>query len=206
MNEQITSLIKELESEVSLISEGRIIDLSFFAEEINRLIKETGESNVTFVCTHNSRRSQLSEIWLRILAEYYGVKNLKTFSGGTESTAFNHRMVAALRRAGFDLVTKDESVKNPIYTLRDDTGDSPAMFSKKYDDPYNPRKDFIAVMVCSEADTACPFVPGAFSRIALPYVDPKKSDDTDMESVTYDNKVREIGRELIYVAKLISNI
>lgn len=206
MNEQIVLLIQILQKEKDLISEKRRGELTSVAKEIRRLRLCEGVSDVIFVCTHNSRRSQLAELWLRTLGQYFEIKNVNAFSGGTEVTSFNYRMVAALQRAGFTLHSEDTSVSNPVYKLIQDSEDAHVMFSKKYDDPFNPLKNFIAIMVCSEADAACPVIPGAFSRIALPYVDPKNADDTELEVSTYDEKVREIGRELIYVASLIKNI
>ena len=46
-------------------------------------------------------------------------------------------------------------------------------FSKHYGDPANPQQGFAALMVCGEADAACPFVKGAALRVSMPYLDPK---------------------------------
>ena len=45
--------------------------------------------NLIYVCTHNSRRSHLGQVWAAVAANYYGVEHVFTFSGGTEATAFN---------------------------------------------------------------------------------------------------------------------
>ena len=42
-----------------------------------------------FVCTHNSRRSHISQQRAQASAAYLNVDNVQTFSGGTEATAFN---------------------------------------------------------------------------------------------------------------------
>jgi hypothetical protein len=60
--------------------------------------KETPQ--LTFICTHNSRRSHLSQIWAQTAASYYDVAGVKAFSGGVEATACNERTVAALTHAG----------------------------------------------------------------------------------------------------------
>ncbi len=198
---KVTTIIQSLESEFAQIIEKRKTDLKLLGQIINEQMSKVDTAQVIFVCTHNSRRSQLSEIWLRLASEYYGVGSIKSYSGGTESTAFNHRMVDAVKRAGIELTTLVEG-DNPRYSLSEEkktTTSYELMFSKKYDHEYNPSKDFIAVMVCSQADKDCPFIPGALERMALPYIDPKACDDTPQESKAYDDKVREIGREILYM-------
>jgi arsenate reductase (thioredoxin) len=153
---------------------------------------------LNFICTHNSRRSHISQVWAQTAAYYYGIKNVETFSGGTEATAFNPRAVAAMKQAGFDIsTTKDGS--NPVYKVKF-AEDAPALtvFSKKYDDDFNPKKDFAAVMTCSHADENCPLVLGASGRVALTYNDPKDFDGTPLEAAKYSERVNEIGREILF--------
>mgnify|MGYP001203514360 CR=1 FL=1 len=155
--------------------------------------------NITVICTHNSRRSHMGQLWLEAAAAWYGVENVHGFSGGTEATAFNPRAVAAMERAGFK-ISKLYNTENPNYEARLGKSFSPIiMFSKKYDDPFNPAKNFAAVMVCSEADAACPIVPGAEERFAIPYQDPKHYDDTPSEKDQYDERCRQIAREFFYL-------
>lgn len=155
--------------------------------------------NLTFICTHNSRRSHMSQIWAQTAAAYYGVPNVIAYSGGTESTAFNPRAVAAMRRSGFK-VEKTTEGENPIYHVRY-SDERPAMtnFSKVYSSAPNPTKDFCAVMTCSSADRSCPVVRGASLRIAVPFIDPKAFDDTDQEAAKYDERCRQICREMLYI-------
>jgi arsenate reductase len=123
-----------------------------------------------------------------------------TYSGGTEATAFNARAVAAMRRAGFSI--SEAEGKNPRYvvSLGEGLGEM-TIFSKKFNDPANPQRGFAAIMVCSDADAACPFVPGADFRLAIPYEDPKKSDGTPDEAATYDERCRQIGREMLFALR-----
>jgi protein-tyrosine-phosphatase len=160
--------------------------------------KNKEPAQLTFVCTHNSRRSHLGQIWATVAAHAYGVSGVTTFSGGTEATAFNPRAVAALERAGFELQNPGGS--NPRYRVSFSAG-VPALeaFSKKYDDPSNPRSGFAAVMTCSEADKKCPVVHGAALRVALPYEDPKSSDGTAAEAASYDERSRQIATEMFYL-------
>jgi arsenate reductase len=163
-----------------------------------RAQKDSGFAvQLTFICTHNSRRSHLGQIWAAAAASYYGIEGVTTYSGGTEATAFNPRAVAAMERAGF--VIDNPGGDNPRYLVHFTEGDAGIRcFSKKYDDAVNPQKDFAAIMTCSQADADCPFIPGAKFRLALPYNDPKEADNTPQETERYDERCRQIGREIMY--------
>lgn len=156
-------------------------------------------ARLTFVCTHNSRRSQLSQVWAAVAAAYYQVPAVEAYSGGTETTAFNPRAVRALERAGLriDRVSDDQ---NPVYRVTYAEGVDPLVcFSKLYAEAPNPDSDFCAVMTCSQADDACPHVAGAAARIALPYNDPQEFDDTERETEMYAERSAQIAREMLYV-------
>lgn len=158
---------------------------------------------LNFICTHNSRRSHISQIWAQAAAYYYDVKNVHTFSGGTGATSFNLRAVKAMREAGFELEAENTN-ENAIYNVSfADDVEAFQVFSKLYDDPANPKENFAAVMTCSDADENCPFIPGAEKRIALTYNDPKDFDNTAEEELKYRERVDEIGREILYAFSLI---
>ena len=174
--------------------------------------KSAGEIvKLTFICTHNSRRSQMAQLWAAVAAAHYGIDRVETNSGGTEATAFNPRAVAALERAGFEIVKADESAtsadpENPRYRVSfTGCGNPLVCFSKKYDSIPNSNADFCAVMTCSDADKNCPVVPGAAFRLSLPYVDPKVSDGTPAEAATYDDRSAQIAREMLYVFSRVKN-
>ena len=153
---------------------------------------------LNFICTHNSRRSHISQLWAQAAAHYYGISNVTCLAGGTEATAFNPRAVKAMQEAGFNISIKKDG-ENPLYEVRFADNALPVLaFSKTYDNPFNHNQDFAAVMTCSHADTNCPMVIGASKRIALTFYDPKEFDGTPLESAKYDERVREIGREILY--------
>ena len=150
------------------------------------------------ICTHNSRRSLMGQLWLRATAHYYGLANIRPFSGGTEATAFNPRAVLAMREAGFRIAQKTKD-KNPRYLVTMHPKDSGVMlFSKRYDEPPNPKTAFAPIMVCTEADKGCPLILGAEKRFALPYRDPKEFDNTPQEAAAYQERNRQIAREMFY--------
>ncbi len=130
------------------------------------------------------------------LASYEPVDRVETFSGGLEVTAFNPRAMAAVERAGF--VIDAPGGDNPHVRVTFAT-DRPAIeaFSKKYGDPFNPQRDFAAVMTCSHADASCPLVLGASLRVSVPYEDPKASDGTPDETATYDARSKQIATEML---------
>lgn len=198
MHKTLNNYIREIKKETSQIPSERKKVLRQVSDYIREKREEEKTAKLTFICTHNSRRSTLSQIWAAVFAHYYGIDQVETFSGGTEATAFNPRAVAAIERAGF--VVKNKEGENPHYSVYFSDDAKPLeCFSKTYDDPFNPQKDFVAVMTCSDADQNCPFIPGASKRISLPYRDPKESDGTPQESDVYDERCRQIAMEMAYV-------
>jgi len=160
-----------------------------------------GYARLTVICTHNSRRSHMGQLWLRAAATYYGVGGVAVFSGGTEATAFNPRAVAALKRAGFKL-HRAGGGENPRYEASyGKTFPSVIMFSKRFDHSDNPKEGFAAVMVCSDADATCPVAPGAEGRFSVPFEDPKNFDGTPYEQSAYDERCRQIAREMLFAVR-----
>lgn len=178
--------------------------LSRIAEYVSKQAEDGAAARLTFICTHNSRRSHMSQVWAQTAAAWYSAPKVETFSGGTEATAFNPRAVAALRRAGFDIMRTSDR-QNPIYRVTfSDRAEPIEAFSKIYSQPPNPRKEFCAVMTCSEADESCPYVEGAGLRVAVPYEDPKAFDGTAQEAAKYDERCRQISREMLYLFSRVS--
>lgn len=172
-------------------------------EKLASYVEETDQPKLNFICTHNSRRSHLSQIWAQVFAHHFGIE-VATFSGGTEATAFHPNAVDALRRAGLE-INRDER-DNPMYEVSfSDSAESLISFSKTFDDEFNPTNDFAAIMTCSEADSGCPFVPGAAERIKLFYEDPKVADGTPEEAKTYDERCAQIASEMHYVFSIIKS-
>lgn len=153
---------------------------------------------LNFICTHNSRRSHMAQLWAQAAACHFDVKEIVCLSGGTEATAFNPRAVKAMQDVGFQIsITKNGD--NPLYEVKyaSDVG-SVLAFSKKYDDPFNDNPGFAAIMTCSHADENCPLVLGAKTRIAITYDDPKEFDGTPLESAKYAERVQQTGREMLF--------
>ena len=157
------------------------------------------EANLTFICTHNSRRSHFAQVWAQTAAYYYDIPSIKTYSGGIEATACNPRAVAAPEAAGFE-IKKINDDKNPVYEIRYSHSQEPMKaFSKVYSDSPNPTSDFCAVMTCDHADKNCPTVKGCSLRVAVTYKDPKEFDGTPQEAAGYDERCQQICREMLYL-------
>lgn len=166
---------------------------------IRSKIKAGESAQVTFICTHNSRRSHLAQIWAQTAAAYYGVDGVQAFSGGTEVTAMNSRTVDSLKRVGFD-ITDSTGGKNPVYLVKySDSKPEIHSFSKLYNAEGNPRSNYAAFMTCSQADKNCPVVEGSALRIPIHYEDPKLADGLPNEAAVYDERAQQIGLEMAYM-------
>jgi protein-tyrosine-phosphatase len=200
----LSKYLQDIESEFKEIPESRTESLQQLGDYVISSLGDDSPARLVFICTHNSRRSQFGQLWAITASQYYGINDVHTFSGGTGSTAFNPRAVAAIERAGFSIENPADNTDNPQYVIKGGENlQGHTMYSKKYDDGANPDKDFCAVMVCSDADEACPFVPGADERISMTYEDPKVFDGTDQESIKYDERCRQIAREMFYIFRYI---
>jgi arsenate reductase len=165
-----------------------------------RAKKEKDETiRLNFICTHNSRRSHLAQIWAQTVAFYFGIKNVFCYSGGTEATAMFPMIGKTLVNQGFQIQELSEH-KNPVYAVKYAQNESPILcFSKIYDDEFNPKSKFGAIMTCSSADETCPTVLGAESRFPIKYTDPKSFDGTDLQIEKYAERSLEIGQEMWWV-------
>lgn len=202
MYKKLEEYIEGVKANFASISSSRKENLNEAADYI-RSKKETGETvRLNFICTHNSRRSHLAQIWTQAAANYYGIEGIETYSGGTEATAFNPRAVAAIERAGFKV--KKPGGENPKYEVSfGEDAQTMICFSKKFDDEYNPDTNFAAIMTCSDADDNCPYVPGTEFRIPITYRDPKESDGTDKEQEVYDERCKQIASEMFYMMRQV---
>jgi hypothetical protein len=193
-----------LVADTSTIDPERKALLQEAAVAIAAELRSHGTHATLFVCTHNSRRSHLADLWFRYAALHYGIAGLSSYSGGTEATAFNPRAIAAMERAGFS-VHYDREAKNPLVQVSPLANPVWEVFSKVYTHEVNPKSNFTAIMVCSDADHNCPIVNGATQRFAIPYHDPKASDGTPSEAEAYDQAVKLIGTEMMYLAHQLND-
>ncbi len=186
------------------LSEERKSILQPLVDYVNLKAQSNQIIQLNFICTHNSRRSHLAQVWAQTMSEYFKVPNIQCYSGGTEATAVYPMVVQTLENAGFQ-ISKKTSAENPVYHITYATNKDPLLaFSKKYDDDFNPKSGFAAVMTCSQADAGCPFVAGSEKRISVMYEDPKVSDGTPQQQQIYKDRSEQIATEIKYVFSKIN--
>ncbi|KAA3627420.1 MAG: protein-tyrosine-phosphatase [Bacteroidetes bacterium] len=161
--------------------------------------KDQKTIRLNLICTHNSRRSHLSQVWAQTMAYHFNISNVYCYSGGTAATALFPKVAETLEKQGFQ-VNKLSQGDNPVYSIKFASDAHPVIgFSKTMDDDFNPKSSFAAVMTCSQADEDCPFVPGAEARIPVTYEDPKAFDNTPQQSEKYEERSVQIATEMFYI-------
>ncbi len=197
MNSNITSIIQSFAAET--VSAERKEILEPLADYIRKRKLKGGTIRLNFICTHNSRRSHLSQIWAQTMAFHFGIKNVFCYSGGTEATAMFPKIAETLSKQGFDILKLSET-SNPVYAVKYARDEHPVIcFSKEYSHAYNPYGHYAAVVTCNSADDACPTVIGADARFPVKYDDPKAFDQTDLMDVKYAERSLQIALEMWYV-------
>lgn len=181
------------------ISAERKVILQPLIDFIQSKVTANQDIRLNFICTHNSRRSHLSQIWAQTAAAHYNIKNVFSYSGGTEATALFPMVAQTLTNTGFQITPLSEG-NNRVYSVKYNENDSPLIcFSKTYDDTFNPQSKFAAILTCSSADGGCPFIAGAEKRIPITFEDPKAFDNTPQQAEKYQERSIQIATELFYV-------
>ena len=181
------------------IPEERKTILQPLIDYIQNKVSNKQSIRLNLICTHNSRRSHLSQVWAQTSAANYNVQNVSCYSGGTEATALFPMVAETLQNSGFKVEAISEG-KNPVYSIKFASNEQPIIgFSKTYDDDFNPESEFAAIMTCSQADGGCPVIAGAEKRIPITYEDPKVSDGTPEQKDIYLKRSLQIGTEMFYV-------
>ncbi len=189
--------------ELNSVSPERKIILQSLIDYIQSKKDKNQAINLNFICTHNSRRSHLSQVWAQTIAAYFNLKNVFCYSGGTEATALFPVAGETLKNTGFK-IEKLSNEDNPIYSIKySKNAHSIIGFSKTFDAEFNPTSEFAAIMTCSSADKACPFIAGAEKRIPITYEDPKAFDNTPLQLEKYRERSLQIATEMKYVFSII---
>ncbi|MCU0329069.1 MAG: hypothetical protein MUE53_08765 [Chitinophagales bacterium] len=202
MNPTISQIIENFSDHA--ISDARKEVLMPLADYIQAKKASQETIRLNFICTHNSRRSHLSQIWAQMMAYHFGIDKVFCYSGGTEATAMYPKVAETLQNQGFD-ISKLSQTENPVYAIKYAENEMPIFcFSKKYDNELNPKSKFAAIMTCSSADEGCPVVFGAEARFPIKYDDPKAFDGTDLQAIKYAERSLEIAQELWWVFGLVN--
>jgi arsenate reductase len=194
---EIEKVIEALKPET--ISEERKVVLQKLADFMQSKISNQAEIRLNFICTHNSRRSHLAQVWAQTMAAYFQIQNVFCYSGGTEATALFPMIVETLEGSGFQIKPISEN-ENPIYSIKYANNAPPVIgFSKKLEHDFNPKSDFVAILTCSQADEGCPFVAGAEQRIPITFEDPKVFDNSPQQAKKYRERSLQIATELFFI-------
>jgi arsenate reductase len=198
----IENLIKEMNPES--ISDERKAILKPLTTYIQSKVLNNQAIRLNFICTHNSRRSHLSQVWAQTMANYFNIKNVYCYSGGTEATALFPMVAETLQNSGFQIMTISKN-ENPVYSIKYADNEHPIIaFSKKLDDDFNPKSEFLAVLTCDSANEACPMVLGAEKRLPITFEDPKAFDNTPQQAEKYHERSLQIATELFYAFSQIN--
>lgn len=197
MNSTLINFIDHLQT--SLIEDERKLVLQPLVDYI-RDKRNKGETiRLNFICTHNSRRSHLAQIWAQTMAYKVGIDKVVCYSAGTEATALFPKVAETLQNQGFDIAVLAQT-DNPIYAIKFSENEMPIIgFSKTLNNSFNPQNAFAAIMTCSSADQGCPFIAGADKRIPITYEDPKASDNTPLQTEVYAERSTQIATEMKWV-------
>ena len=206
---QIT-MYKKLEETINLlsstenISQERKAILQSLIDFVQQKVNDKQEININFICTHNSRRSHLSQVWAQVASAHFNILNVHCYSGGSEETELFPKVVETLTNQGLRIFKIADS-NNPVYAIKYSDNILPVIgFSKKYGSAFNPVSSFVAIMTCSQADGGCPFIAGAEKRIPITFEDPKISDNTPEQTQVYTERSLQIASEMFYVFSKIS--
>ena len=198
---EIENVIKNLKPES--ITAERKKTLQPLIDFIQSKTTNHQEIRLNLICTHNSRRSHLSQVWAQTASAYFNIKNVFCYSGGTEATAMFPIVAKTLENQGFKIKTISEG-SNPVYTIKYADNEHPIIcFSKTYDDDFNPKNEFVAILTCSQADGGCPFIAGAEKRIPITFEDPKAFDNTPQQVEKYEERSLQIATEMFSVSSQI---
>src|ERR671911_2267136 len=122
------------------------------------------KTKVLFLCTHNSARSQMAEGLLRYLAG----DCVEVMSAGTEATHIRPLAVRAMDELGIDI-----------------SGQESKTLDRYLGEPF----DYV-ITVCDDANEACPFFPGAKSRLHWSLPDPSQARGSEEERLVAFRSVR----------------
>ena len=203
MHQKLNTTIESISK--TTISEERKEVLTPLVDYIQNKVNANEEMRLNFICTHNSRRSHLSQIWAQTMAFHFNIKNVFCYSGGTEATAMFPKVAETLTNQGFQ-IQQLSNTSNPVYAVKFDTNEAAILcFSKTFDDAFNPSSEFAAILTCSSADAGCPFIAGAEKRFPIRYEDPKAFDGTELMDAKYAERSLEIASEMYSIFSKINN-
>ena len=202
LKEYIKVILKNIDMGLEKDRKDKLVEL---AQIIKINHEQQNTVKITFICTHNSRRSQFSQVWAHVSSLYFKLDFIKPFSGGIEIDTVNLNVINSLINTGLKI---EKTLRGKaIYQLKSFKKDKGInLYSKVYNSKLNPSEHFIAIMTCSDADQMCPVIKGAYKKISLPYSDPRVADNTGLEKEVYNQTCSIIAEEMFYLMKQVKKI
>jgi arsenate reductase len=134
---------------------------------------ELDKTRVLFLCTGNSARSQMAEVFLR----YYAGDRFEAHSAGLEPKPINPLTLAVMEEIGFDL-SEQRSKGVEVY------------LGKTHFE--------YLITVCDDADKNCPTVwPGVNQRLHWSFEDPAQFVGTEEQKLAKFRQVRDAIQERV---------
>lgn len=199
---QLENFLKEVPGQKINAKRKKVLEQ--LAHHMQEALQTHKAVNLLFICTHNSRRSIFCQIWADVIAQQMGFSQVHSYSGGTTTTEVFPLVIETLKKQGLQAEPLSQGA-NPLYAIKYADYQPPVnAFSKDYTHFINPKRNFIAVMTCDQADQNCPSVIGAEKRIALSYKDPKAFDQHERQHEVYRERSLQIAAELRYAFSKIS--
>ena len=128
MYPKIELIISKLLLSFDSIPSPRKQKLIELAAHLKVALSSANPLNLVFVCTHNSRRSHMGQLWAKLAAHFYGFENVNSFSAGTEVTELNSNVIEMLQKVGCKVSTF-QNVSNPAYLIEFGENQSLTCFS-----------------------------------------------------------------------------
>jgi len=129
------------------------------------------KSSILFLCTGNSRRTQMAEGFLRALAG----DRFDVVSAGSEETPIDQDAVAAMREVGIDISGQESKAVNRYLGRR---------FS------------YVVTLCDRDREQTCPIFPGAIWRVQWDLEDPSQA-NTPAERRAAVRRVRDDIQERV---------
>jgi len=191
----LKQLIQEIDTKD--IQFDRKSNLDKIANYVADNLEKNNEINLNFICNYNSRRSQITQIWAKTVAEYFGIP-IHTYSAGLKEARIPDIVIETLSNQGFKIVSKESTP--PIYFLFYSKNCDPLiLYSKHFNDPINKQSNITAIMTCKQADENCPIIPNAKIRFKLYYDDPIIYEKDENIQQHYWEASNKIASEMYYI-------
>ena len=201
----IFEVSQKMEKAISGIPAQRKDTLMLIGDTLLYMMDKKGKAEILFTGITDGSLTQLAQIWLYTALHYHKIKSIGVYSGGLRPDAINYRVVAALKRTGFNIQPVRGYANNPVYFFN--LGRSfpdYTIFAKAIDYHYNPHEDYLVVPLNPDVDHLDYSRYGATVVIPYHWKRPDIWDDTQVEAMKYDEYCREIGRDMFFLAHYIN--